>query len=229
MKPTGNPKVSSAVRPAGPRGRRRASFATRALARAAPHPPTTTISKRAASAPSCAPSASRSWCACSLLEMSIDLIRDVEHLCLRCQPWPASVRQVRWAVCASHCATARPADRRRPGLRHGPLQLPLPVLHARGGPALAGAGRHPAFEEIARLVELLAAWACRGAAHRRRAARAEGLPAAGGMLARPGRARPRHDDQRLPARARRRRARRRGRRAASTSRSTRSSATASSS
>ena len=41
---------------------------------------------------------------------------------------------------ASH-RRPRPPHRRRPRLGHRPLQLPLPVLHARRGPAVAGARR----------------------------------------------------------------------------------------
>ena len=99
---------------------------------------------------------------------------------------------------------ARPAD-----LRHGSLQLPLPVLHARGGLRarlrVPAARRDPAFEEIERAGRGLR-WARRPqAAHHRR--RADGPPrpdrpdrdARGAPDARRRAARPGADDERLGA------------------------------
>ena len=85
------------------------------------------------------------------------------------------------------------------------------------------------FEEIERLVALLAAMGVtRRAPDRRRAARAPRLPDARRRCSPPLRRGPQRHDQRLPARARRRGARRAPASRASTSRSTRCSATASS-
>ena len=107
----------------------------------------------------------------------------------------------------------RPADLRPAGLRHRPLQLPLPVLHAGRGPALAGPQRDPhASRRSSGSSALLAAMGVRdvrltgGEPLVRRE-----LPEAG-RDARPrstGLARPVADDQRLPARGDGRRAGRR--------------------
>ena len=108
----------------------------------------------------------------------------------------------------------RTPDRRRPDLGHRPLQLPLPVLHARRGPAVARARRRPvASRRSSALVALLARWAstrCGSPAASRSCAR-DFPRARGDARARPGRRRPRRHDERLPAGARRRGARRRGR------------------
>ena len=140
-------------------------------------------------------------------------------------------RRVGWA------RAARPARRRprpvhlgRARLRHRPLQLPLPVLHARRRPALAPARRGPDLRgDRARRRRPGLDGRRHRPADRRRAARPPRVPAPGRHARRrPRRARAVGHDQRLPARARR--ARRSWRRAsrASTSRSTRFSATASS-
>ena len=78
------------------------------------------------------------------------------------------------------CRRPRPPDLRPARLGHRPLQLPLPVLHARGRAALARARRDPRFEEIERLVRLLARMGVdRRSPDRRRAARAARVPAPG--------------------------------------------------
>ena len=67
----------------------------------------------------------------------------------------------------------RPRHRRRPHLGHRPLQLPLPVLHARRGPAVAGSRRHPQLRgDRAALVAAGEHGRARHPPDRRRAARA---------------------------------------------------------
>ena len=135
------------------------------------------------------------------------------------------------------CLCAQPAHRRsrsphrrRAHLGHRPLQLPLSVLHARRGPAVARAQRGPELRgDRARRRAAGADGRARRAPDRRRAARPPRLPAAGGdARAGPRRRGPLRHDQRLPAgRATPRRSSTPGC-SASTCRSTRSSATASS-
>ncbi len=126
----------------------------------------------------------------------------------------------------------RAADRRSARLGHRPLQLPLPVLHARRGSALAGARGDPQLRgdrAAGRRVRLDGRR--RRPPDRRRAARAARFPRRwpGCSTALEGVQRGLGDHQRLPARARRRAARRAPASIASTSRSTRCSATASTS
>ena len=104
-----------------------------------------------------------------------------------------------------------PRDPQRARLRHRPLQLPLPLLHAGGGAAVAPNARSVlSFEEIARLVAGPGGdGRRRGPAHRRRAARAPRAARLVGMLAAvTGRPRPVAHHQRRPARPPRRPARR---------------------
>ena len=119
----------------------------------------------------------------------------------------------------------RPPHLRPPRLGHRPLQLPLPVLHAGRGPALARARRDAQLRgDRAAGAVARADGRHRRAADRRRAAGAARVPAAWSRCSRrvAGRRGPVAHHQRLPARARRRRAGRRPASRASTSRSTRS-------
>ena len=95
----------------------------------------------------------------------------------------AGVAWARWdSTTATRAAPRRPRppDRGRARLGHRPLQLPLPVLHAGRGAALAGARRDPALRGD-RAPRRAAGLDGRGrrAADRRRAARAPRLAAAG--------------------------------------------------
>ncbi|CAA9502860.1 MAG: Cyclic pyranopterin phosphate synthase (MoaA), partial [uncultured Solirubrobacteraceae bacterium] len=107
---------------------------------------------------------------------------------------------------------ARAQDLRPARVRDRPLQLPLPVLHARRGAALARALRRALVRgDRARRPPAGADGDPLRAPDGRRAARAPRVPAPGRRAGRRARARgPRRHHERLPARARRRRARRGG-------------------
>ena len=104
----------------------------------------------------------------------------------------------------------RQADRRPARVRHGSLQLPLPVLHAGRGPSLARPRRDPHLRgDRAPRRAVRIDGRRRRAPDRRRAPGAPGVPEAG-RAPRPhrGPARPVADHQRLPARGHGRRPRR---------------------
>ncbi|CAA9538448.1 MAG: Cyclic pyranopterin phosphate synthase (MoaA), partial [uncultured Solirubrobacteraceae bacterium] len=96
----------------------------------------------------------------------------------------------------------RPRDRRRARVGHRPLQLPLPVLHARRGPAVARARRRPLLRgDRAGGRAAGRDGRPRRAPHGRRAPRAQGAVAPRRPPERaPGRPRPLAHHQRLPAR-----------------------------
>ncbi len=88
-----------------------------------------------------------------------DTLPQGERRTPRGRPWPADIGPAR--------------------LGHRPLQLPLPVLHARGRPALARPRGDPALRGDRAVVRVLARdGRDRPSPHRRRAARAAGVPAA---------------------------------------------------
>ena len=88
---------------------------------------------------------------------------------------------VRWDVIRAPDGRTRTADLRPPRLGHRPLQLPLPVLHARGRAALARARGDPALRgDRADRAGVRADGRDRRPADRRRAARPARVPAAAG-------------------------------------------------